>query len=73
LGSNSFSVLSTDVITYNLNSTTPDFCNVAIYDSTHGNISNCNYNSAFIGSGDLSYTFNATIEAITNNFVDGCA
>ena len=73
LGSNSFSVISTDVIAYELSSTTPDYTNVAIYDSVHGNISNCNFNSAFIGSADVSYTSNATIDGVTNNYVDECA
>jgi hypothetical protein len=52
---------------------TPDYCNVAIFDSTHGVISNCNYNSAFIGSADLSYTYSATIDGNTQNYTDGCA
>jgi len=73
LGSGNFTVISTDQISYDLNGSTPDYCNVAIFDSVHGNISNCNFNSAFINSGTLSYTSNATIDGVTNNYVDGCA
>jgi hypothetical protein len=72
MGSNSFTVETSDVITYELTSTTPDFTNVQIADSVHGIISGCNFNSANIGSGDLSYTSNASIDGVTTNYIDGC-
>ena len=73
LGSNSFSVTSTDVITYNLTSTTPDFTDVQIVDSDYGTIQSCGFNSATIGqTGGYTYTSNATIDGITTNYAGGC-
>ena len=73
LGSGNFKVIATDIVAYELTSTTPDFTNVAIYDSVHGIISGCDYNSAYVGSGNVSYTTSATIDGLTTNDVFGCA
>jgi hypothetical protein len=73
LGSGSFTVVSTDTVAYELSASTPDYTNVAIYDSVHGIINNCNYNFAYVGSGDVSYTSNATIDGLTTNDIFGCA
>jgi hypothetical protein len=73
LGSNSFSVISTDVITYELTSTTPDYTEVQIIDSVHGTISSCGFNSANVAeTTGVSYTANATIDGVTTNYTDGC-
>jgi hypothetical protein len=73
LGSNSFSVISTDEITYSLTSTTPDFTEVQIIDSVHGTISDCGFNSATITElTGVYYTSNATIDGVTTNYTDGC-
>ena len=72
-GSNSFSVNSNDVITYDLTSSTPDFTEVQIIDSVHGTISNCGYgNSSVAETTGLSYTANSTIDGVTTNYVGGC-
>jgi hypothetical protein len=72
LGSGNFTVVASDVIAYELSSTTPNFTIVQISDSVHGTISNCNYNSAYIGSGDVSYTSNASIDGTTTDDIFGC-
>jgi hypothetical protein len=73
MGSNSFTVVASDVITYELISTTPDFTNVEIIDSENGTISNCAFNSASVSNlSGVSYTANATIDGVTTNYVDNC-
>ena len=72
-GSNSFSITSSDVITYELTSTTPDFTEVQIIDSVHGTISNCGFNSSSVSqTSGVSYTGNATIDGVTTNYIDAC-
>ena len=64
---------STDVITYELTSTTPDFTEVQIVDSVNGTISNCGFGSSSVSNlSGVSYTSNATIDGITTNYTDGC-
>jgi hypothetical protein len=66
-------VESTDVITYELTSTTPDFTNVEINDSVYGPISNCGFNSSSVSqTSGVSYTSNATIDGVTTNYTDAC-
>jgi Fe-S cluster biogenesis protein NfuA len=73
MGSNSFTVIASDVITYELTSTTPDFTNVEIIDSVHGTIANCGFNSSAVSeTTGVSYTTNATIYGVTTNYVEGC-
>jgi hypothetical protein len=73
MGSNSFTVVASDVITYELISTTPDFTNVEIIDSENGTISNCALNSSTVSNlSGVSYTGNATIDGVTTNYVDSC-
>jgi hypothetical protein len=75
LGSNSFSVLSTDVITYSLYSTTPDYTEVYISVNSFGpySVSACNYSSALaVDNVGLSFTANGTIEGLTYNNEFGC-
>ena len=73
MGSNSFSVNSGDVITYELSSTSPDYTEVQIIDSVHGTISNCGYLSSTVAeTTGVSYTSNATIDGVTTNYIDGC-
>ena len=73
LGSNSFSVESTDEITYSLTSTTPDFTEVQIIDSVYGTISNCGFNSSSVSQTiGVTYSSNATIDGVTTNYTDGC-
>jgi hypothetical protein len=73
LGSNSFSINSGDVITYELTSTTPDFTEVQIIDSVYGTISNCAFNSSSVSRTiGVTYSNNATIDGITTNYTDGC-
>jgi dipeptidase len=65
--------VSTDVITYELTSTTPDFTEVQIIDSVHGTISSCGFNSANVAeTTGVSYTTNATIDGVTTNYIDAC-
>jgi hypothetical protein len=72
-GNSSFTVISSDVITYELISTTPDFTEVQIIDSDHGTISNCGFNSSSVAeTTGVSYTSNATIDGVTTNYIDGC-
>ena len=73
LGNNSFSVVSTDVITYDLTSTTPDFTEVQIIDSAHGTISNCGFTSSSVSQTvGVSYTGNATIDGVTTTYISEC-
>jgi hypothetical protein len=73
MGSNSFTVIASDVITYELISTTPDYTNVEIIDSENGTISNCALNSSTVSNlSGVSYTGNATIDGVTTNYVDSC-
>jgi hypothetical protein len=73
LGSNSFSVNSGDVITYELTSTTPDFTEVQIIDSVYGTISNCAFNSSSVSRTiGVTYSNNATIDGITTNYIAEC-
>jgi len=75
LGSGSFSVVATDVITYSLYSTTPDFTQATISVNTYGTgtVSDCNFSSALaVDNVGVSFTANGTIDGITDNYVDGC-
>ena len=73
MGSNSFTVIASDVITYELISTTPDFTNVQIIDSENGTISNCAFNSASVSNLiGVSFTSNATIDGVTTNYIVEC-
>jgi hypothetical protein len=74
---NSFTVTSSDVITYNLSSTTPNFTYARIYveeaSSPIDDISDCNFNSAYVvNSTGVSFTANGTIDGITIDYVDAC-
>ena len=73
MGSNSFSVNSGDVITYELTSTTPNFTEVQIIDSVYGTISNCASNSSSVSRTiGVTYSSNATIDGITTNYIAEC-
>jgi hypothetical protein len=73
MGSNSFTVIASDVITYELISTTPDFTNVEIIDSENGTILNCAFNSASVSNLiGVSFTGNATIDGVTTNYIGAC-
>jgi hypothetical protein len=72
MGGGSFTVTSSDVITYELYSTTPDFTEVQIIDSVHGGNYNCGFNSSSILTSSVSYTSNATVDGITTNYIDAC-
>jgi hypothetical protein len=70
---NSFTVIASDVITYELISTTPDFTEVQIIDSENGTISNCGFNSSSVDNlTGVSFTGNATIDGVTTNYIDAC-
>jgi hypothetical protein len=72
-GNSSFTVEASDVITYELISTSPDFTEVQIIDSVHGTISNCGGGSSTISqTSGVSYTTNATLDGVTTNYIDGC-
>jgi len=75
LGSGSFSVYETDIVTYRLYSSTPDFCEATISVNYYGSgtVSNCSYSS--VTAQDLvGISFNAagTIDGITSNYEYGC-
>jgi hypothetical protein len=73
LGSNSFSITSSDVITYQLISTSPDFTEVQIIDSVYGTISNCGFNSSSVSRTiGVTYSSNATIDGVTTNYISEC-
>lgn len=72
-GSGSFSVISSDVISYNLSATSPNFTYAEINDSVYGTITDCNFNSAFVNNfPGNSYSSNASINGIAIDYVDGC-
>jgi hypothetical protein len=72
-GSGSFSVTPSDVISYNLSATSPNFTYAEINDSVYGTISDCNFNSAFVNNfPGNSYSSNASINGIAIDYVDGC-
>lgn len=72
-GSGSFSVTSSDVISYNLSATSPNFTYAEINDSVYGAITDCNFNSAFVNNfPGNSYTSNASINGVAIDYVDGC-
>jgi hypothetical protein len=72
-GNSSFTVEASDVITYELISTSPDFTNVEIVDSVHGTISNCGFGSSTISqTSGVSYTSSASIDGVTTNYIDNC-
>jgi hypothetical protein len=72
-GTNSFTVTSSDVITYELYSTTPDFTEVQIIDSVYGGIYNCGFNNSSVSQlSGVSYTSSATIDGVTTNYIDAC-
>jgi hypothetical protein len=72
-GSNSFSVNSGDLITYELISTSTDYTEVQIIDSAYGTISNCGLNSSSVSRIiGVTYSSNATIDGVTTNYIDGC-
>lgn len=75
LGSGSFSVISTDVITYSLSSTTPNFTSATISVNSFGpnTVSDCNFNSAYASNlTGITFAANGTIDGITVDYVDGC-
>ena len=77
LGSGSFTVVSSDVIKYNLSVTSPNFSYGRIYVEEGGSpiddISNCGFNSTFVNnSTGVSFTANGTIEGIAIDYVDEC-
>jgi hypothetical protein len=73
LGSNSFSITSSDVITYELISTSPGYTGVQIIDSVYGTISNCEFNSSNVSRTiGVTYSSNATIDGVTTNYIAEC-
>ena len=75
LANGSFSVNSSDVITYNLASSTPNYTYVLISVNTGGTgtVSDCNYSSAYVvESGGITFNANGTIDGITIDYIDGC-
>jgi len=75
LGGGSFSVYNTDIVTFRLYSSTPDFCEATVSVNSYGSgtVSNCSYSS--VTAQDLvGITFNAagTIDGITSNYEFGC-
>jgi hypothetical protein len=72
-GSGSFSVISSDLITYSLYATSPNFTYAEINDSVYGSIADCSFNSAFVNNfPGNSYSSNATINGIAIDYVDSC-
>jgi hypothetical protein len=75
MGGGSFSVYSTDVVTFSLYSSTPDFCDATVSVNSYGSgtVSNCSYSSA-TAQDLVGITFNAagTIDGITSNYEYGC-
>jgi hypothetical protein len=74
-GTGSFSVVSTDLITYALYSTTPDFTQAIVSVDSFGpnTRDDCNFNSAYASNtGGFYFTSNGTIDGITTNYIDGC-
>jgi hypothetical protein len=75
LGSGSFSIIATDIITYNLASTTPNFTYalISVNTSGPGTVSDCNFNSAYASeTGGLTFNSNTTIDGITIDYIDAC-
>jgi len=73
--SGSFSVESTDLITYALYSTTPDFTQAIVSVDSFGpnTRDDCNFNNAYASNtGGFYFTSNGTIDGITTNYIDGC-
>jgi len=74
-GTGSFTVIPSDVITYALYSTTPNFtqATVSINSGGSGTITDCNFNSAYASnSGGITFSANGTIDGITTDYIDGC-
>jgi hypothetical protein len=74
-GNGSFSVVSTDLITYGLFSTTPNFTKAIVSVNTFGPDSrdDCNFNSAYASNtGGFYFSANGTIDGITIDYIDGC-
>jgi hypothetical protein len=74
-GGGSFSVYDTDVITYSLYSSTPDFCETVVSVNSYGpgTVINCSYSSStaqdFTG---ITFSASGTIDGITSNYEYGC-
>jgi hypothetical protein len=74
-GTGTFSVLSTDVITYSLASTTPDFTDTLISVNSYGTgtVFACGFNSSTAQDlTGISFNANGTIDGVTQNYEDGC-
>jgi len=74
-GNGSFSIIATDIITYTLSSTTPNFTYalISVNTSGPGTVSDCNFNSAYASeTGGISFNSNTTIDGITIDYIDGC-
>jgi hypothetical protein len=74
-GSGTFSVLSTDVITYSLASTTPDFTDTLISVNSYGTgtVFACGFNSSTAQDlTGISFNANGTIDGVTQNYTDAC-
>jgi hypothetical protein len=77
LGSGSFTVVATDVITYNLSVTSPNFSYGRIYVEQGGSpiddISNCGFNSTFVNNSvGVSFTGSGTIDGIAIDYESEC-
>jgi hypothetical protein len=75
LASGSFSVTSSDVITYNLASSTPNYTYALISVNTGGTgtVSDCNFNSAYASeNAGITFSANGTIDGVTIDYEDGC-
>jgi hypothetical protein len=75
LGSGSFSVLSTDVITYTLYVTSPDYSEAYISVNSGGadSVIDCSFNYAFaFKNPGVTFSANATIDGFATNYVDQC-
>jgi hypothetical protein len=72
LGSGSFTVTSSDSITYSLFSTTPDFTSATVYVNFVAN-TDCGFQSAFVEDIiGFNFTANGTITGDTQNYGDAC-
>jgi len=74
-GNGSFSIIATDIITYTLSSTTPNYTYalISVNTSGPGTVSDCNFNSAYASeTGGISFNSNTTIDGITIDYNDGC-
>jgi hypothetical protein len=74
-GNGSFSVVSTDLITYALSSTTPNYTKAIVSVNSFGPDSrdDCNFNSAYASNtGGFYFSANGTIDGITIDYIDAC-